>query len=474
MARLQQPQGKSIMCTLGLSWNVSPENLGHMAALSPKQETNNALDRGLMHGANFPEHVRNPGQRDRLRRPQQPFPADEVSHEDTIADRPRLRTGHDCGQATIADRTRLRTGHDRTSQRAISKAATPGRTTAQSRLGTAGAAPAAKRIRVNSRRSTPIVDRATHVQCQTQFVRHAGVTVREYEEIARNPPRVQQAPRSPEGYIHPARPTARVEPVDALGERDREPRPSRVSRQLQLEGATSERKRADPDAGRAARPRSPQDFGRRESEQPLQQLVPQPRPTDRDLIQDNVPENVHVVIRENPLFSDIDYAHHAIDSNIIKRTMISHEARERDDAGGILATSNSKCENGDVDYDYSHLAPETDVGAIDDVTTIPVKNLSYAFYKNDDETEACNDEDQQLDKLSNVLDRRHIKERNTPSYLSTYPENEKNASQKVNRSLKARYNFDFDMLTLYKLTMFWNTEKAFNPAIEKVKKLSNN
>ncbi|KOX70694.1 Acetylcholinesterase [Melipona quadrifasciata] len=54
---------------LGLSWNVSPENLGHMAALSPKQETNNALDRGLMHGANFPEHVRNPGQRDRPRRP---------------------------------------------------------------------------------------------------------------------------------------------------------------------------------------------------------------------------------------------------------------------------------------------------------------------------------------------------------------------------------------------------------------------
>ncbi|KOX70235.1 hypothetical protein WN51_05513 [Melipona quadrifasciata] len=55
--------------TTTLSWNVSPENLGHMAALSPKQETNNALDRGLMHGANFPEHVRNPGQRDRPRRP---------------------------------------------------------------------------------------------------------------------------------------------------------------------------------------------------------------------------------------------------------------------------------------------------------------------------------------------------------------------------------------------------------------------
>ncbi|KOX74796.1 hypothetical protein WN51_00495 [Melipona quadrifasciata] len=50
-----------------MNWNVSPENLGHMAALSPKQETNNALDRGLMHGANLPEHVRNPGQRDRPR-----------------------------------------------------------------------------------------------------------------------------------------------------------------------------------------------------------------------------------------------------------------------------------------------------------------------------------------------------------------------------------------------------------------------
>ncbi|KOX76022.1 hypothetical protein WN51_12509 [Melipona quadrifasciata] len=85
------------------------------------------------------------------------------------------------------------------------------------------------------------------------------------------------------------------------------------------------------------------------------------------------------------------------------------EARERDDAGSSLATSNSKRENGDVDYDYSHLAPETDVGATDDVTTIPVKNLSYAFYKNDDEAEACKKEDQQL-KVSNVLDYRHIRE----------------------------------------------------------------
>ncbi|KAK1124032.1 hypothetical protein K0M31_007058 [Melipona bicolor] len=89
--------------------------------------------------------------------------------------------------------------------------------------------------------------------------------------------------------------------------------------------------------------------------------------------------------------------------------MISQEARERDDAGSILVTSNSKRENGDVNYDYSDLAPETDVDAIDDVTTIPVKNLSYAFYK-DDETEACNDEERQLDKVSNVLNHGHIKE----------------------------------------------------------------
>ncbi|KOX76058.1 hypothetical protein WN51_12870 [Melipona quadrifasciata] len=46
-----------LIWNIRLSWNVSPENLGHMAALSPKQETNNALDRGLMHGANFPEHA---------------------------------------------------------------------------------------------------------------------------------------------------------------------------------------------------------------------------------------------------------------------------------------------------------------------------------------------------------------------------------------------------------------------------------
>ncbi|KOX78925.1 hypothetical protein WN51_08684 [Melipona quadrifasciata] len=204
----------------------------------------------------------------------------------------------------------------------------------------AGAAPAAKRIRVNSRRSIPIADRATRLQCQTYHVRLVdGMTVREYEGIARNPPRVQQAPRpaharavgetaSQAGSVTIQRAVS-AESVDALGERDREPR-SRVLRLLQPEGAASERERADPGAGRAAQPRSAQDFRRRESEQPLQQLVPQPRPTDRDLIQDNVPENVHV---------------------------------------------------------------------------------------NDDETEACNEEDQQLDKVSNVLDHRHIRE-STDSNLS--------------------------------------------------------
>ncbi|KOX67780.1 hypothetical protein WN51_08221 [Melipona quadrifasciata] len=66
----------------------------------------------------------------------------------------------------------------------------------------AGAAPAAKRIRINSRRSIPIADRATHVQCQTQFVKLvAGVTVCEYEGVMRNLPRVQQAPRSSQDQL---------------------------------------------------------------------------------------------------------------------------------------------------------------------------------------------------------------------------------------------------------------------------------
>ncbi|KAK1136604.1 hypothetical protein K0M31_001150 [Melipona bicolor] len=100
----------------------------------------------------------------------------------------------------------------------------------------AGAAPAAKRIRANSRRSTPIADRAAHVQGQSQFVRLvAGVTVREYQGIARNAPRVQPAPRSSQGYIHSAVPTAGVEPSQEstghqLLRRDDVPRPDPTDR----------------------------------------------------------------------------------------------------------------------------------------------------------------------------------------------------------------------------------------------------
>ncbi|KAK1137294.1 hypothetical protein K0M31_001807 [Melipona bicolor] len=73
-------------------------------------------------------------------------------------------------------------------------------------------APAAKLDRVNSRRRTPIADRAAHVQRQPQFVKLVtGGTVRVYERAARNTSGVQRAPRSSQGYIHPARPAARVE-----------------------------------------------------------------------------------------------------------------------------------------------------------------------------------------------------------------------------------------------------------------------
>ncbi|KAK1137792.1 hypothetical protein K0M31_002286 [Melipona bicolor] len=67
-----------------------------------------------------------------------------------------------------------------------------------------------------------------------------------------------------------------------------------------------------------------------------------------------------------------------------------------------------KTKNSDADYDYSDLGPETNVNAINDIATLPVKNLSYVFYK--DETDACNDENQQLDKGLNVLGHRHINE----------------------------------------------------------------
>ncbi|CAD1479998.1 unnamed protein product, partial [Heterotrigona itama] len=114
--------------------------------------------------------------------------------------------------------------------------------------------------------------------------------------------------------------------------------------------------------------------------------------------------------KDKPLFLDMDDAHNAINSNILKQTMISQEARDHDDDGGILAASNGKHENGDADYDYSDLGPETNVDAIDDVaTTMPVKNLSYEFYKDDDEN--ARDENQQADKArSNVLDNMHVDE----------------------------------------------------------------
>ncbi|KOX69101.1 hypothetical protein WN51_06504 [Melipona quadrifasciata] len=164
-----------------LSWNVSPENLGHMAALSSKQETNKALDRGLMHGTNFPEHVRSTGemtqdgkQRDDSERQGQPFPADEVSNEDTIADRPRLNVAE----------SHLQGSHSRKDDCTIK---------ARNRRFSAG------------HQST----RPAYPSSIATFLRL--VAVREYEGVTRNLPRVQQAPRSSQGYIHPARPTARVE-----------------------------------------------------------------------------------------------------------------------------------------------------------------------------------------------------------------------------------------------------------------------
>lgn len=103
--------------------------------------------------------------------------------------------------------------------------------------------------------------------------------------------------------------------------------------------------------------------------------------------------------KEKPLFLDIDDAHNAINSNILKQAIISQEPRDQDD-DGILAASNGKHENGDTDYDYSDLGPETDVDAIDDVATMPMKNLSYEFYKDD---ESSQDGDH-TDRDSNILD----------------------------------------------------------------------
>ncbi|XP_033350944.1 titin-like [Bombus vosnesenskii] len=109
--------------------------------------------------------------------------------------------------------------------------------------------------------------------------------------------------------------------------------------------------------------------------------------------------------KDKPLFLDIDDAHNAINSNILKQAMISQESRNHDDAG-ILAASNGKHENGDADYDYSDLGPETDVDAVDDVATMPVKNLSYEFY---DDSDSAHDENQP-GKDPNVLDNMDVDE----------------------------------------------------------------
>ncbi|KAK1124493.1 hypothetical protein K0M31_006844 [Melipona bicolor] len=138
----------------------------------------------------------------------------------------------------------------------------------------------------------------------------------------------------------------RAESVDAFGKRDRDLQTARVSRLLQFEGAASERDRAKHGAGRTARPPSPQDLGpRRESEQHLQ-FASQPRPVHRVQIQDSLPANTHVVIhgkmnsKREPLLPDTDDVHHAND--IIKLTMITPEARDRNDAGSFLAANYGK------------------------------------------------------------------------------------------------------------------------------------
>ncbi|CAL7947094.1 unnamed protein product [Xylocopa violacea] len=128
--------------------------------------------------------------------------------------------------------------------------------------------------------------------------------------------------------------------------------------------------------------------------------------------------------KDKPLFLGIDDAHNAINSNILKQSMIAQEPRDHED-DGILAASNGKHENGDADYDYSDLGPETDVDAIDDVVAMPVKNLSYDFYKDTDsvhrddvvampvknlsydfykDSDSVHDDNDQPDNVTNVLD----------------------------------------------------------------------
>ncbi|KAK1131996.1 hypothetical protein K0M31_016138 [Melipona bicolor] len=117
-------------------------------------------------------------------------------------------------------------------------------------------------------------------------------------------------------------------------------------------------------------------------------------------------------ISRKEFWSDLKYENSPSTPQSIEKIWTKNEQYAQND----IATS-KKTKNSDAHYDYSELGPETNVNAIDDVATIPAKNLSYAFYKDDDETETCNDEDQQLDKISNVLDHRQIKE-STDSNLS--------------------------------------------------------
>ncbi|KOX72935.1 hypothetical protein WN51_01865 [Melipona quadrifasciata] len=170
----------------------------------------------------------------------------------------------------------------------------------------------------NASSSSHSIDHTGFVGGSTPSILELGVARRPSESSTfRDDPSVPYTPRTPDGHFS--------------------------GTIANTAGATSERERADHGAGCAVRPRSPQDFGpQRESEQPLQQLVPQPRSTDRVQIQDDLPANVHVVIHgkmNSKREPDIDDTHNTIDSNIIKLTIISPKARDHNDAGGFLAAS---------------------------------------------------------------------------------------------------------------------------------------
>ncbi|XP_043250377.1 mucin-5AC-like isoform X2 [Colletes gigas] len=103
--------------------------------------------------------------------------------------------------------------------------------------------------------------------------------------------------------------------------------------------------------------------------------------------------------KDKPLFLDMDDDDVAINLSFLKQAILSQKPRDHEDEG-IVAASNGKHENGGAEYDYSDLGPETDVDAADEVATMPVKNLSYEFNKDDD---SSHDEDQP-DIDSNILD----------------------------------------------------------------------